>query len=192
MPADIEETLSVVPDIREDHPALQKALDGLAREAAALEVARRETTIRPSIQVFWRGYGGDRTSTDVNALGLGLAVPLGRSPRRGPEIAKVNEGLALAEAELMETRRGLELQLHEAKHVLELTRMQLENSFAMIDAANEQHRLDKLAFELGEFSVREWLRRLSELKKIQRSHELLLVQQGAAVASYNQAVGETL
>jgi len=192
VPADIAEDLSDTPDIRGDHPALQKAMDRLAEEAAAAEVARRDNTGRPSVQVFWRGYGGDRASPDVNALGLGLAVPLGRSPRRGPEIARANENLALAEAELLETRRGLELQLHEARHMLELTEMQLENSFTMIDAANERHRLDKLAFELGEFSVREWLRRLTELKKIERSHEMLLLQQGAAVASYNQAVGETL
>jgi len=192
VPADIAENLSDELDIREDHPALQKAMDRLAEEAASTEVARRESTGRPSVQVFWRGYGGDRASPDINALGLGLAVPLGRSPRRGPEIARANESLAVAEAELLETRRGLELQLHEARHMLELSEMQLENSFTMIDAANERHRLDKLAFELGEFSVREWLRRLSELKKIERSHELLLMQQGAAVASYNQAVGETL
>ena len=31
-----------------------------------------------------------------------------------------------------------------------------------------------------------------ELKEIQRSHELLLMQQGAAIAAYNQAAGETL
>ncbi|MFC1720125.1 TolC family protein, partial [Pseudomonadota bacterium] len=159
---------------------------------AMFEVARQENSARPSVQVFWRGYGADHVSPGVNALGLGLAVPLGRSPRRGPEIARANEDLAVAEAEVLETRRRLELDLHEARHMLRLTGMQLENSFAMMDAADERHRLDKLAFELGEFGVREWLRRLSELKKIQRSHELLLMQKEAMVASYNQAVGETL
>jgi cobalt-zinc-cadmium efflux system outer membrane protein len=192
VPVDISEQLSEQTDIREDHPALRNALNHLARETAATEAARQENTVRPAVQVFWRGYGADRVSPGVNALGLGLAVPLGRSPQRGPEIARANEGLAVAQAELLETRRTLELNLHEARHMLKLTTMQLENSFTMIDAAEERHRLDKLAFELGEFSVREWLRRLSELKKIQRSHEMLLMQKEAAVASYNQAVGETL
>jgi cobalt-zinc-cadmium efflux system outer membrane protein len=192
VPSEISETLSPESEIREDHPALQQALDRRARAAASTELVRQGNTSRPSVQVFWRGYRGERTGPDVNSLGLGLAVPLGRSPRHGPEIAKANEDLAGAEAELLETRRRLDLQLHEARHWLKLTDMQLENSYTMIDAADERHRLDKLAFDLGEFSVREWLRRLSELKKIQRSHELLLMQKGEAVASYNQAVGETL
>ena len=59
-------------------------------------------------------------------------------------------------------------------------------------AASERFELDKLAYDLGEFSTSEWLRRLSRLKNIERSHELLLIQQGAAIAAYNQAVGESL
>ena len=62
----------------------------------------------------------------------------------------------------------------------------------MMKAATEKYELDKLSFELGEISVRQWLRRLSEYKDIERSHELLLLQKGAAVAAYNQAVGESL
>ena len=192
IPSDISELLSEEQNVRKDHPALQAAMDQLAEAAAASEVTRQGNSARPSVQVFWRAFRGDRTSPDVNALGLGLAVPLGRSPRRGPEIARANESLARAEAQLLETRRRLDLQLHEARHLLKTTREQLVNSNTMVDAASERYRLDKLAFELGEFSVWEWLRRLSEFKKIERSYELLLMQQGAAIASYNQAVGETL
>jgi len=192
VPVDISEKISEQQEITESHPALLHALDRLAEEAAKTERVRQGNASRPSVQVFWRGYGGDRTSPDINALGLGLAIPIGGSPARGPEIARANEKLATAEAEILETRRRLDLQLHEARHMLKLTGMQLENSNAMVEAANERQRLDELAFELGEFGVREWLRRLSEMKKIQRSHELLLMQQGEAIASYNQAVGETL
>ncbi len=192
VPADISEALSEEQEIREDHPALQMAMDQFAKAAASSEVTRQGNSARPSVQIFWRGFRGDRTGQDVNALGLGLAVPLGQSPRRGPQIARANERLASAEAQLLETRRQLDLQLHEARHVLKTNREQLQNSNTMVDAASERYRLDKLAFELGEFSVWECLRRLSEFKKIERSYELLLMQQGAAIASYNQAVGETL
>jgi len=191
-PADISEMLTEEQEIREDHPALQMAMDRYAEAAASSEVTHQGNSARPSVQVFWRGFRGDRTSPDVNALGLGLAVPLGQSPRRGPKIARANEGLAIAEAQLLETRRRLDLQLHEARHLLKTTGEQLANSRTMVEAASERYRLDKLAFELGEFSVWDWLRRLSEFKKIEQSHELLLMQQGAAIASYNQAAGETL
>lgn len=192
VPSDISEALSGKDTVQDDHPALRRAMDTLAEASASNEVRRQGNSARPSLQVFWRGFSGDRSSPDVNALGIGLSVPLGKSPRMGPELARSNERLAGAEAELIAIRRELDLQLHEARHMLNTTRLQLENSRVMLDAALERHRLDQLAFELGEFSVREWLRRLSKLKSIQRSHEILLLQEGAAIASYNHAVGESL
>lgn len=192
VPADIEETLSELQEIGQEHPALRQAMDHLAESSATSQVIKERSNRRPSLDVFWRGFRGDRRSPDVDALGIGFAMPLGKSPRREPEVAKAFENVAMAEAELLETRRGLELQLHEANHVLHTTRERLENSETIVKAATERHKLDKLAFELGEFSTREWLRRLSRFREIERSHELLLIQQGAAVAAYNQAVGESL
>lgn len=192
VPADISETLSQQQELTDNHPALQMALNRLAEASAETEVIRQGNSARPSVNVFWRGYRGDRYAVDVNALGLGFSMPLGKSPAQGPEIARANETLAKAEARLLETRRLLDLQLHEARHFLNTTVQQLENSNLMVEAASEKYRLDELSFELGEISVRQWLRRLSEFKGIERSHELLLMQQGAATAAYNQAVGETL
>jgi outer membrane protein TolC len=192
IPAQIDEATSELQEIEQDHPALRRAMDHLAESSASTEVVRQRTNARPRLDLFWRGFRGDSRSPDVNALGIGFALPLGKSPRREPEVAKAYEEYAAAEAELLETKRELNLQLHEANHVLHTTRERLENSDVIMKAATERFQLDKLAFELGEFSTREWLRRLSRLKNIERSHELLLIQQGAAIAAYNQAVGESL
>jgi len=192
VPAQIDETLSELTTIDENHPALKQAMDHLAESSASTDVIRERSNLRPSLDIFWRGFRGDRHSPDVDALGIGFAMPLGKSPRREPLVAKAFEELAGAQADLLETKRLLELQLHEANHLLHTTRDRLENSEDIVKAATERHQLDKLAFELGEFSTREWLRRLSRFKEIERSHELLLIQQGAAIAAYNQAVGESL
>ena len=192
IPAQIEESLSTLQEIELEHPALRQAMARMSETSASTEIVREHSNVRPSLDVFWRGFRGDSRSPDVNALGIGFSVPLGKSPRREPEVAKAYELFAGAEADLLETRRELDLELHEANHVLHTTRELLENSEAIVKAASERHELDKLAFELGEFSTREWLRRLSRLKKIEQSHELLLIQQGAAIAAYNQAVGESL
>jgi len=192
IPADIRENLSELQEIAEDHPALRRALDRLAEKTAATDVVRERSNSRPSVDVFWRDYRGDRYTPVINSLGIGFAIPLGKSPRREPESAKAYEAVAAAQADLFETKRQLELQLHEASHVLHTTRERLDNSETLVKAADERLKLDKLAFELGEFSTTEWLRRLSRFKEIERSHELLLIQQGAAVAAFNQAVGETL
>jgi len=192
IPADFSEKLSEAQEIGKGHPALRQALDRLAEKTAATDVVRERTNSRPSVDVFWRDFRGDRYTPAIDTLGIGFVMPLGKSPRRAPETARAFEEVAGAEADLFETKRTLELQLHEASHVLHTTRERLENAETLVEAASERHRLDKLAFELGEFSTTEWLRRLSRFKEIERSHELLLIQQGAAVAAYNQAVGESL
>jgi cobalt-zinc-cadmium efflux system outer membrane protein len=192
IPAEINEPLSEILEIQQDHPALMQALNHLAESSASTEVVRQRTNARPSVDVFWRGFRGDAQAPGVNALGVGFVMPIGKSPRREPQVAKAFEEFAGAEAEVLELKRLLELELHEANHVLHTTRERLENSDAIVKAATERYLLDKLAFELGEFSTTEWLRRLSQLKKIERSHELLLIQQAAAIAAYNQSVGESL
>ena len=192
IPARLDEELSEINEIPKDHPALRHALDQLAESSASTEVIRQGANTRPSLDVFWRGFRGDQRSPTVKALGVGFEMPLGRSPRRDPEAARAYELYAENQAGLMQLKRELELQLHESAHYLHTTREQLENSDAIMKAATERHELDKLAFELGEFSTSEWLRRLSRLKDIERSHELLLIQRGAAIAGYNQAVGESL
>jgi outer membrane protein TolC len=128
----------------------------------------------------------------VDALGIGFTVPLGPSPRRDGEVAHALEAAAGVEAEYLETQREVELQLHEARHQLETVTRQLANSEAMMATASEKFELDRLAFELGELSTNQWLRRLSDYKDIERTHQLLQVQHGAAIAAYNQAVGESL
>jgi outer membrane protein TolC len=192
LPADFTEELSTMEKIREDHPALRMARDQMQELSAAVDAMRQGNNYRPSLQLFWRGQRPDQASSQLDSVGIGFEVPLGRSPSRGPEIALVNEALAQAEAHYLRQQRELGLQLHEAEHTLHTTELQLANSYELINAAEERRGLDQLALELGEISVQEWLRRLSGYKTIQRTHELLLLQKGAAIAAYNQAVGETL
>lgn len=192
LPADFTEELSTTEEIHEDHPALRMARDRMRELSAAVEAMRQGNNFRPSLQLFWRGQRPDQASSQLDSIGIGFELPLGRSPSRGPEIALVNEALAQAEAQYLRQQRELGLQLHEAEHTLHTTELQLTNSYELMNAAEQRRGLDQLALELGEISMQEWLRRLSGYKTIQRTHELLLLQKGAAIAAYNQAVGETL
>ena len=192
IPAIISEELSSRDLIEQNHPALQLALMRAAEISAEAEVLRQGNSFRPAIQLFWRGYRGNFAEAGANAVGLGLSVPLGQSPRRKPEFARASQNLAQAEGAVQQMRRQLDLQLHEADHVLHTTRQQLTHSITMMETAQEKFVFDQLAYEIGDISTREWLRRLSEMKEIETSHELLLIRQGAAIAAYNQAVGETL
>lgn len=190
IPARLEEPLSERSAIGDDHPALRAALDRTSAARANAGAVSEGNSSRPRVNLFWRDFRGDRASPEINALGIGFSVPLGKSASHRPEIARAHEEFAATEAELLRTRRELELQLHEARHQLHTVDSQLDNARTAVDAAAERHRLDQLAFELGEISVRQWLRRLSETREIETAYELLLIERGAAIAAYNQAVGE--
>jgi len=192
LPAQFTEELSAATEVPEDHPALRRAQDQMTEMSATLDALRQGNNFRPSVQLFWRGQRPDRASSQIDSVGIGFELPLGRSPSRDPEVALVNESLALAEAQYLRQKRELGLQLHEAEHTLHTTELQLANSFELMDAAEQRRTLDRLSLEVGELSMQEWLRRLSGYKTIQRTHEMLLLQKGAAIAAYNQAVGETL
>jgi len=74
IPAKIDETLSELHEIEQQHPALRQAMDHMAEASASTEVVRQQTNGRPSLDVFWRGFRGDTRSPDVNALGVGFAA----------------------------------------------------------------------------------------------------------------------
>jgi len=192
MPAGLLETLSPGQEIDLEHPALARARDQVAHAEAGVELAVQKTGARPSLELFWRDNRADRELDPVNSLGIGLTVPLGRSPRGGAEIAGAEQTLAEARAHLAETQRELDLQLHEARHMLHTTGEQLAIADAMLSAGRERNQMDKTEFELGEISMSEWLRRLSAFRAIEQRHELLQIQRGAAIAAYNQAIGDTL
>lgn len=192
LPEQVTEAQSALHVIDDRHPALQAARDRIAEASAALDVVREGNTTRPSLQVFWRANRPEQRSPRIDALGIGFEIPLGRSPSRAPDIAQANEQIAGAEADYLARRRQLELDLHEAVHRLHTLDLQLANSETLLAAASERQSIDSVALELGEISMREWLRRQAEFKDIERSHELLRLQRDAAVAAYNQAVGESL
>ena len=192
MPASIEEILSAEQHIEDGHPALQRARDNIQVAQAALNNVTKKRESRPALQLFWRDSRGGYESADMTSLGIGISIPLGRPASKGVAIGKANVALVSARAELLRTQRLLELQLHEAAHELRTLKRQLANSDQLIRSAKERHKIDKLAFELGEIGLREWLRRMSRIKEIERSHEQLLLQQGAAIAAFNQAVGVAL
>ncbi|MEJ2382765.1 MAG: TolC family protein [Xanthomonadales bacterium] len=192
VPATITEPLSEIADAGPAHPALRLAADELAEASAEADAVAEQSAYRPTVDVFWRGFRGDRNTPDVDALGIGFTVPLGPSPRRDSEVAHAREAAAGVETDYLQTQREVALQLHEARHQLETVRRQLANSETMMETAREKFELDRLAFELGELSTNQWLRRLSDYKDIERAHQLLQVRHGAAIAAYNQAVGESL
>jgi len=66
IPAHIDETLSELQEIEQDHPALRRAMDHLAESSAFTEVVRQGTNARPSVDVFWRGFRGDAQSPVKN------------------------------------------------------------------------------------------------------------------------------
>lgn len=192
LPRDPNETRSSVETITDEHPALRFARDRFEQVSASLATKQESNAFRPAVQFYWRGTRPDQPSQRIDALGVGLQLPLGKSPARRPELAILNEDMARAQADYLALRRELELGLHEAEHTLHTIDRQMENAKVLMEAAEQRRELDLLSLELGDISVQEWLRRQQSYREILRMHQRLLLQHDAAIAAYNQAAGESL
>lgn len=192
LPAEPQETLSVRQELGEAHPALLDARDRLAAARLRMAALEESSGIRPAVQLFWRGTRPDRNTPRTDALGVGLEVPLGRSPARRILLAELDLEMAEAEARLLGLQRDLQMALHEAEHRLHTAERRLEAAAARLNAAEQRRSMDRLALELGELSTQEWLRRFNGWREAKLAQERLLIEQAAATAAYNQAVGESL
>ena len=192
MPEQLLEPRSTREDITEQHLALRAARDRLQEAEAVVESLQQAGSARPSLQFYWRETRADDLSDEIGSLGLGLDVPIGRSPARLPEVARASEAAAQARAAYLARKRSLELDLHEAAHRLHVLEQQFDNSRQLLEAAKQRYELDLVSLDLGEIAVPEWLRRAAAFRQASQAHELLILQRGAAIAAYNQAVGEKL
>lgn len=175
--------------IADSHPLLveETARVELARaERNQAEAERREN---PQLGLNARHERGAFDSEFNSSVGLSLRIPLDSQVRVAPLLASAE--MALGEALSRHSQKMLDLQAaqHEAEHNLEVTREEL----AVIEAQNrltqENLRLAKKAFTLGESDLVSLLR----VQALARESEVALanrrIQLNWDIARYNQAVG---
>ncbi len=190
-PTDFSEIPSDRNLIADDHPLLLEAQRRVERAQAELQRAQRAGSDSPQLIVGTRRDEEAVTGTTHDSIGIGLRLPFASSAHAGPAIAAANSQLAEAQSAQLALRRTLELALHEAMHTLETLRAELELANEQQALAQENLRMARIAFDLGEIDLVQRLRVQTRAYTAERTLSLRKLQLQQAVARYNQAVGVT-
>lgn len=191
-PVEFSEAQSARHRIDPDHPQLLEAQRRVEQAQAELQRARAAGSDNPTIIVGARREQEPMTENTHDSIGVSLRVPFGGVRHAGPGIAAANNQLVQAQSDQLALQRVLELGLHEAKHALATLRSELELAQEQQTIAQENLRMARLAFDLGEIDMVQRLRVQTRAYAAERTLHMRKLQLQQAIARYNQAVGEIL
>lgn len=191
-PAEFSEVQSARRRIETDHPLLLEAQRRVEQAQAELQRARAAGSDNPLLIVGTRRDQEPMTETTHDSLGVSLRLPFGGGSHAGPAIAAANSRLVQAQSEQLALQRELELALHEAQQALATLRSELELAQQQHQMAQENLRMARLAFDLGEIDLVQRLRVQTRAYTAERTLHVRTLQLQQAIARYNQVVGETL
>ncbi|GAB4354676.1 MAG: TolC family protein [Methylohalobius sp. ZOD2] len=192
-PADFEEALSAKQSISVEHPLLAAASARIEEEKARLRFTRFESDTGNQQIYFSVGSRHEHTTRggpSLNGIAANLTVPFGGGTYQAPNVAAVRTALAEAETRRGELYRKLERDLHEAEHILQVDRVQLEQAKTRRQLAESNLDLSRKAFEAGEMNLIDLLKVQVFAQEALRDAQRWRVQVQRDIARYNQAVGE--
>lgn len=171
------------------HPLLSLARAEAARASAALELSARSAKGSPTLTIGPRRQRDALTDYYTDSVGAEVSIPVGGGAHADVDMAAARRQLAAAEAALASLERRLHANLHDALHTLETAESALALAQRRAEIAARYRDMGRTAFEQGEISLLELLRRDEAARAAARSARALEVQRGRAIAAVNQAVG---
>jgi outer membrane protein TolC len=189
LPAKVEESLSGMAEIGERHPFLAEAGAKITLAQGERNLAQLEKRENPQVMLNARRERGAFDSTSSSSVGLALRIPLDAPVRSAPLLAAAEMGLAQAMSERDQRTIVLQTMLHEATHNLEVTRDELSIVEEQHRLAQENLRLAKKAFDLGESDLVSLMRVQASAQEAERALRSRQTQLQWDIARYNQAVG---
>jgi len=190
IPSDYQEKLSTIEEVSLEHPFLNQAQSKVLQAQAQVQVSRAEKRENPPVVL---GVRRERTRYNddpyQNSVGLSVRIPLGNEAHAATRITTAERVQTELQSERDLLKRDLEVALHEAEHMLNTYRETLVLAKQQHQLAQENLRLTRQAFEIGETD----LVSLQRVQALAFAAERAALQQNLAVqraiARYNQAVG---
>lgn len=189
IPQHTEEPLAPQAEIGDAHPLLadMAARVELARgERRLVQVERREN---PQLALNARHERGAFDNAFNSSIGVSVRIPLDAEVRAAPMVASAEMALGEAMSRHDQQLRDLQTAQHEAEHNLEVTREELGIIESQHRLAQENLRLAKKAFALGESDLVGLLRVQAQALEAEKTLTNRRTQLQWEIARYNQAVG---
>lgn len=190
-PEDFSEMRSAREDFDATHPLLALADAALARAKANLELVDRETRGTMIVTVGPRRQRDALSTLTNNSFAVGVSFPVGGKQVGAPDRARAARLVAEAESQRGQLLRQLDLDLHEAEHMLSVVEESLTLADTQSDLAMRQWQMAQSAFTQGEIELRDLLRIQDAAQNVQREAGRLRVERQRQIAAINQALGET-
>lgn len=190
VPANYQEQLSNIDSIRPDHPLLEAINAFIARKQASVEWAKTTDTInQPKVNIGAKSTRDGRGNDDMQSAGIGVVIPFGHSTYDAPEIAAAHLELNRALAQREHLQRQLEKNLHEAEHILQVTRQELAIAKELRTIAENHLKMTEISFTAGEINLLDLLKIQARSLEAIRNAKEQEVKLQRNIALYNQAVG---
>ncbi len=191
-PAAFEERQSARAEIADNHPLLAAANAYIARLQANVHWVRRTGSGKqPSIYLGSRHEKDFRNEPTIDSLNVAVTIPFGGDAVAAPKIAKANLALTEALAERQSLLRRLGQGLHEAKHELEVDRVELSLAEERKSLSEQYLRMSRIGFQAGEIRLIDLLKIQSRTEAAIRNARERSIRLQRDIARYNQAVGES-
>lgn len=189
IPANTDEPISEKTGLSEQHPFLREAEAKIALAQNERELVRVERRENPQLMLAARSQRGAFDNQFNDSIGFKLRIPFESEVRSAPLMAAAATNVAKFTSERDRLRYAMETALHEAEHNLEVTRAELEVVIRQNRIAQENLRLGKKAFDLGEADLVHLMRVQSQAYEAERALSSRKIQLQWDTARYNQAVG---
>lgn len=192
-PASFEEALSPKTVVSPQHPLLLALTARIEQEKARLQYTRFEADVGDQQVMLSLGSHHEHTARggeSLNSINARLYIPFGGGAYQAPNVASVLTALAEVEAQRAELHRQLEQELHEAEHMLQVDRVQVQQAETRYALAKTSLELSRKAFAAGEMDLIDLLKVQVMAQEALRDAERWRVQVKRDVARYNQVVGE--
>lgn len=173
----------------DDHPQLQAAQAAVALARAKYRLTAQSRRDSPELALFTRRERRDGAEPYGNSIGVRFTLPLATDARNKPRDAAAETERVQSEADYQMLRRKTELAVEQAHHALDAAQAQLEAAAARREVTAENLRLNRKAFDLGEFSLTQLLRAQSAAFEAELFHQRQQARLGLARARLNQALG---
>ena len=172
------------------HPALRDAAQKLLLADDERDLVKVERRENPSVLLNARSQRGPFDNQANESLGLKLRIPLETDSHSAPLLANAEMNYAKNQVEAQHLRYQLQAAFHEAEHNLEVTSAELAITTKQHANAQENLRLAKKAFALGETDLVNLLRVQASAYEAERAMNQRQIQLQWDTAHYNQAAGE--
>lgn len=189
VPANPVEQVSAIDGISEQHPLLLLAMAEVNVLRAERDATRKSGSARPAVSFNLKREDFDSQLPPMDSVGIGIDIPLGRGKSNAVAVSRSGQRLLEAEVELQTLQRKLVEDLHEVRHQIHINEINLVDSRALLEIAEQVYGMQQLANEQGEITVIEVLRAGQALAEAQQRYTLLSLSRDALVARYNQVVG---